>query len=135
MIQSCRSNSGFISKESSITLSINTNWDLSLLDIWSAIFQLIVFDQCSLSKCCILSVLSDVTPSAVHVGNIVQGARMAQAQGRELASSEDESDRKVGPQVRPPLFLLSMHHSHFPSILLVFCPLQYTVSVPLFSIF
>lgn len=62
---------------------------------------------------------------------------MAQAQGRELASSEDESDRKVGPQVRPPLFLLSMHHSHFPSILhvLVFCPLQYTVSVPLFPIF
>lgn len=42
----------------------------------------------------------DVTPSAVHVGNIVQGARMAQAQGRELGSSEEESDtaRKVGPQ-------------------------------------
>lgn len=34
----------------------------------------------------------DVTPSAVHVGNIVQGARMAQAQGRELGSSEEESD-------------------------------------------
>lgn len=47
------------------------------------------------------SVVSDVTPSAVHVGNIVQGARMAQAQGRELGSSEEESDtaRKVGPQV------------------------------------
>lgn len=48
-----------------------------------------------------VSVVLDVTPSAVHVGNIVQGARMAQAQGRELGSSEEESDtaRKVGPQV------------------------------------
>lgn len=46
------------------------------------------------------SAIPYVTPSAVHVGNIVQGARMAQAQGRELGSSEEESDtaRKVGPQ-------------------------------------
>jgi len=34
----------------------------------------------------------DVTPSAVHVGNIVQGARMAWAQGRELSMSEEEGD-------------------------------------------
>ncbi|XP_071149893.1 disco-interacting protein 2 homolog C-like isoform X1 [Mytilus edulis] len=34
----------------------------------------------------------DVTPSAVHVGNIVQGARMAWAQGRELTSSDEETD-------------------------------------------
>ncbi|KAK3604584.1 hypothetical protein CHS0354_005416 [Potamilus streckersoni] len=34
----------------------------------------------------------DVTPSAVHVGNIVQGARMAWAQGRELGVQEDEPD-------------------------------------------
>ena len=34
----------------------------------------------------------DVTPSAVHVGNIVQGARMAWAQGRELSTSEDDAD-------------------------------------------
>jgi len=39
----------------------------------------------------------DVTPSAVHVGNIVQGARMAWAQGRELSMSEEDPDgsRKV----------------------------------------
>ncbi|KAK3083552.1 hypothetical protein FSP39_025271 [Pinctada imbricata] len=34
----------------------------------------------------------DVTPSAVHVGNIVQGARMAWAQGRDLGISEDETE-------------------------------------------
>ncbi|XP_069108520.1 disco-interacting protein 2 homolog C-like isoform X4 [Argopecten irradians] len=34
----------------------------------------------------------DVTPSAVHVGNIVQGARMAWAQGRELSISDEDSD-------------------------------------------
>ncbi|WAR09517.1 DIP2C-like protein, partial [Mya arenaria] len=34
----------------------------------------------------------DVTPSAVHVGNIVQGARMAWAQGRELNTSEEDGD-------------------------------------------
>lgn len=33
-----------------------------------------------------------MTPSAVHVGNIVQGARMAWAQGRELTSSDEETD-------------------------------------------
>jgi hypothetical protein len=37
-------------------------------------------------------ILTDVTPSAVHVGNIVQGARMAWAQGRELTSSDEETD-------------------------------------------
>ncbi|XP_052229849.1 disco-interacting protein 2-like isoform X3 [Dreissena polymorpha] len=34
----------------------------------------------------------DVTPSAVHVGNIVQGARMAWAQGRELSMADEEGD-------------------------------------------
>lgn len=34
----------------------------------------------------------DVTPSAVHVGNIVQGARMAWAQGRELNMADEEGD-------------------------------------------
>lgn len=40
---------------------------------------------------------ADVTPSAVHVGNIVQGVRMAWAQGRDLGSVDDDSDaaRKV----------------------------------------
>lgn len=32
----------------------------------------------------------DVKPSAVHVGNIVQGARMAGAQGRDLGLTEEE---------------------------------------------
>jgi len=39
---------------------------------------------------CVWSV--DVTPSAVHVGNIVQGVRMAWAQGRDLGAVDDESD-------------------------------------------
>jgi len=34
----------------------------------------------------------DVTPSAVHVGNIVQGIRLAWAQGRDLGPHDDESD-------------------------------------------
>ena len=40
----------------------------------------------------------DVTPSAVHVGNIVQGARLAWAQGRELSMTEEDGDgtKKVG---------------------------------------
>ena len=41
--------------------------------------------------------VSDVTPSAVHVGNIVQGARMAWAQGRDIGIVDEDSDqaRKV----------------------------------------
>jgi len=35
---------------------------------------------------------ADVTPSAVHVGNIVQGVRMAWAQGRDLGAVDDDSD-------------------------------------------
>ncbi|KAH9490996.1 DIP2 disco-interacting protein 2 C [Bulinus truncatus] len=34
----------------------------------------------------------DVKPSAVHVGNIVQGARMAWAQGRDLGLTEEDAD-------------------------------------------
>ena len=37
---------------------------------------------------------TDIKPSAVHVGNIVQGARMAWAQGRDLGISDDESDSR-----------------------------------------
>ena len=45
---------------------------------------------------CVLCV-SDVTPSAVHVGNIVQGNRLAQAQGRDIGVIDEDSDtaRKV----------------------------------------
>lgn len=35
----------------------------------------------------------DVTPSAVHVGNIVQGMRLAWAQGRELINCDDDGDQ------------------------------------------
>ena len=45
-----------------------------------------------LSGCCV--VVSDIKPSAVHVGNIVQGARMAWAQGRDLGLSDDDTDSK-----------------------------------------
>lgn len=34
----------------------------------------------------------DVTPSAVHVGNIVQGIRLAWAQGRDIGNVDDDSD-------------------------------------------
>jgi len=34
----------------------------------------------------------DVTPSAVHVGNIVQGMRLATAQGRDIGLLDDDSD-------------------------------------------
>lgn len=34
----------------------------------------------------------DVTPSAVHVGNIVQGMRLATAQGRDVGMLDDDSD-------------------------------------------
>ena len=59
-----------------------------------------LFTDCSLYvsvnyavRCCV-----DVTPSAVHVGNIVQGVRMAWAQGRDLGAVDDDSDaaKKVG---------------------------------------
>lgn len=45
----------------------------------------------------VICAVSDVKPSAVMVGNIVQGARMAWAQGRDLGISEDDADtsRKV----------------------------------------
>ena len=48
--------------------------------------------MCEFVRCCV----SDIKPSAVHVGNIVQGARMAWAQGRDLGISDEESEsRKV----------------------------------------
>ncbi|XP_029658229.1 disco-interacting protein 2 homolog C isoform X8 [Octopus sinensis] len=37
--------------------------------------------------------LADVTPSAVHVGNIVQGMRLAWAQGREFLNCEEDGDQ------------------------------------------
>ncbi|KAL5005649.1 hypothetical protein ScPMuIL_016807 [Solemya velum] len=36
----------------------------------------------------------DVTPSAMHVGNIVKGARMAWAQGRDLGITDEDGDKK-----------------------------------------
>lgn len=46
--------------------------------------------------CEFVAVFPDIKPSAVHVGNIVQGARMAWAQGRDLGISDEESEsRKV----------------------------------------
>jgi len=35
---------------------------------------------------------ADVTPSAVHVGNIVQGARLAWAQGRDIGMLDEDTD-------------------------------------------
>lgn len=34
----------------------------------------------------------DVTPSAVHVGNIVQGARLAWAHGRDVGYLDEDSE-------------------------------------------
>ena len=49
---------------------------------------------------------ADVTPSAVHVGNIVQGVRMAWAQGRDLGTVDDDSD--AAKKVRNIVLFLSM---------------------------
>jgi len=43
--------------------------------------------------------VADVTPSAVHVGNIIQGMRLASAQGRDIGCMDGDSDtgaKKVG---------------------------------------
>ena len=48
-----------------------------------------------------------MTPSAVHVGNIVQGARMAWAQGRDLGISEDETE--AAKRVRKICVWLHLH--------------------------
>ena len=40
----------------------------------------------------------DVGPSAMHVGNIVQGARLAWAQGRDIGGLEE--DVEGGSKVR-----------------------------------
>lgn len=37
-------------------------------------------------------VTTDVTPSAVHVGNIVQGARLAWAHGRDVGYLDEDSE-------------------------------------------
>jgi len=47
---------------------------------------------CSVCQCVTDVCVTDVTPSAVHVGNIVQGMRMASAQGRDIGSLDDDSD-------------------------------------------
>jgi len=36
--------------------------------------------------------VTDVTPSAVHVGNIIQGMRLASAQGRDIGMMDDDAD-------------------------------------------
>ncbi len=43
---------------------------------------------------CVLAVKSvpDVGPASVMVGNIVQGNRLASAQGRDMGMSDDETD-------------------------------------------
>ena len=51
---------------------------------------------------------ADVTPSAVHVGNIVQGVRMAWAQGRDLGAVDDDSD--AAKKVRFVMSFVSLPH-------------------------
>jgi len=52
------------------------------------IFTLFVFHCDS----CVTMCVTDVTPSAVHVGNIIQGMRLASAQGRDIGMMEDDTD-------------------------------------------
>ena len=54
--------------------------------------------KCMCVMCVVLCV--DVTPSAVHVGNIVQGARMAWAMGRDIGVVDDESDQAKKVRIR-----------------------------------
>jgi len=42
--------------------------------------------------CNVSCVYVDVTPSAVHVGNIIQGMRLASAQGRDIGLLDDDTD-------------------------------------------
>ena len=55
-----------------------------------------------------------MTPSAVHVGNIVQGVRMAWAQGRDLGTVDDDSDaaKKVSTIVPFVSLIASRHTVH-----------------------
>lgn len=52
-------------------------------------------------------VQSDVGPAAVFVGNIVQGARIAGARGRDLGSAEDD---KVSDETKSSFFLISFEN-------------------------
>jgi hypothetical protein len=36
--------------------------------------------------------VTGVTPSAIHVGSIVQGIRLASAQGRDITAQDDDGD-------------------------------------------
>jgi len=49
----------------------------------------------------VCSIVAGVTPSAIHVGSIVQGIRLASAQGRDFSAVDDETDasRKVSCSV------------------------------------
>jgi len=64
---------------------------------WTVLILMVIYlfficiNRHNFKKICGISVL-DVTPSAVHVGNIVQGVRLAWAQGRDIGSQDDDSD-------------------------------------------
>ena len=56
-----------------------------------------------------------MTPSAVHVGNIVQGARLAWAQGRDIGMLDEDSDtaRKVRNAFSFKATILEQQPCHF----------------------
>ena len=56
-----------------------------------------------------------MTPSAVHVGNIVQGARLAWAQGRDIGMLDEDSDtaRKVRNAFSFKATILELQPCHF----------------------
>ena len=56
-----------------------------------------------------------MTPSAVHVGNIVQGARLAWAQGRDIGMLDEDSDtaRKVRNAFSLKATFLDLQACHF----------------------
>ena len=62
-----------------------------------------------LSLLFMLVVEVDVGPSAVHVGNIVQGARLAWAQGRDIGMIDEDSDTaKKVKQIQYHILLLDL---------------------------
>lgn len=58
--------------------------------------------------------VSDVGPASVIVGNLVQGNRLASAQGREVGGLLDEDGGDSSKKVRS-RFLLIFHHNRFYS--------------------
>ena len=64
------------------------------------------FDCCKYKR----TFFTDVGPASVMVGNLVQGNRLAMAQGRDLGLVDDEDMRRVS--ISDPIFISYTHTSN-----------------------